>query len=260
MLFEHAGVRVGRSFRYTLWRSLRPWSFWRWVRIEHEVVADRLAVFAVLGPIVAYLIGALGVAVVGSLARLVLVMFEVIYIWSGAGFTDLLLGCFVPGPWPFAQSEHLWAIVYGGAMLALVIAPGVLFVLGDSLRSARVRRINLLRVWAYSLLVVGLMHAVTVACLTAATLVFIAFFGHLLHGNPDPVAMTVLRAASWTIYQSPWLGAAVGVLWLFVGLRAAARSYLRLPHAGGIAAAAVVIGMLVGAVVGVLAWIVLWEP
>ncbi len=156
--FEHARRSLARSFAFTVLRSLRPWSFWRWLQMEHWIVPGRLALGAAAGAAMVHLIGV-------ALYLLVRVFcYPLTPTWSGSGlgyfwWYQLLL--------PFGSRHIGWNAAVGwstlggllsrlpitgvAALAMLLLMPASFLVLQQTLRASRVRKAHLLRVMAYSL-------------------------------------------------------------------------------------------------------------
>jgi len=157
-LFENARTRLVLSFWLTLWMLIRPWRFWRWVRLEHEVAWGRLLVFAIGGAGVFY-----GMAV--GMACLQWASADMFYTpWTSTRYTWESLF------WPYGMSDwdwfcgNGWALCPPGLLLHVgcwaMLLPMSFFLLPFSLRTARVRHEHLARFVAYTVpwavLLVGL--------------------------------------------------------------------------------------------------------
>ncbi|MCH7793344.1 MAG: hypothetical protein IID31_13820, partial [Planctomycetes bacterium] len=239
--FEHALRSHARSFLYTLWRAVRPWSFWSWVRLEDEISLYRLGIFACLSP-----------PLLGAATLLVMVPIAFVcgaVIWLDSNWVspwDFVMGTLFAHSWRY-DMEILLPLL--GLMVSTAIAPGILMLFGDSMKLARVRRVHLLRVWVYSLVCVPWAY-----CILGFSSMYdwnagrssnwwsSPFFGvDLFLGRPRP---TLLPAAGLAL-----------VIQMFV-IRRAVASYLRLPSAWGVAFSVAVITALLTAVLAVLS--MLW--
>lgn len=242
--FEHAMRGRARAFLFTLRWSFRPGQFWRWVRLEDPIAPDRLLVFAALAPIVATL-GALAVVAAGCLIGVAADHF--VPSWRHIEFTELFASVAWPPAW---DARNGWGPAIYGGMLGVPVAPLLLLVLGDSMRLARVRRIHLLRIIAYSVV--------------SSAVVFVGFgLGSVLNElvshwrwNDDRtawIARTSGPIADVLERIGPGLGPLFGIAWLAWAMHCACRHYLRLPHALGVAAAVFVAAAILSGILGSVA-------
>jgi hypothetical protein len=239
--FEHALRRHVRSFFYTLWRSLRPSSFWRWVRLEDDIDLHRLGIFACLAPLL-----------MGGMTLLLMVPIAYVigaFIWFDSVWV---------APWYFVTGT-LFAYSWGvdeeilvpllSVMVSTAIAPGFLVLFSDSMRLARVRRVHLLRFWVYSFVCVPWAYC-------------ILGFSSMYDWNAGRVSSwwspSFLSTDLFGGVPRPTLLPAVGavlVIQTFV-IRRAVVSYLRLPSAWGVAISVGIITALLTAVLALLS--MLW--
>jgi hypothetical protein len=246
-LFEHAGFERPRAFRTTLLRTLRPHLFWRWLQLHHHVQPKRLALF-------------LALALATTYTATILLFFS----WTSFHFAfnnqvrlptfqsklqamlNLLLSRELL--WPFG-TDWAWAsgptrayLVFRPlellALLIPLLMPLAFVALPETLRRARVRRRHLLRVAAYSLVL----------------LPFLVYAPELIRGLGKEFAFyTANWTLSWRIsrlfdhYAQHARLAAVSLFVLF-WWRAAAKHYLRLPHATPVALATYTITLLAAAI------------
>ena len=229
--FEHALRRHPAAFAMTLWRSFRPGRFWRWVRLEGSVAHDRLVMFAAAAPFAAlaaaFLVVMLAVLVATGVQHLGPV-------WARLEYGELLSAA----AWPddVSDRESWGSMVLGGSMVAgglvgVPLAPLLLLVLGDSLRLAKVKRVHLVRIAAYSVVSVAAVYLAAAALVIAKQL---ARRWNDPGGDWGTAAFS--QIAGWVFEHSGlMLAPAIGALWTAWAVRCACRHYLRLPHAAGIA-------------------------
>ncbi|MCP3902862.1 MAG: hypothetical protein GY715_04425 [Planctomycetes bacterium] len=270
---------VPRTCVRTLWRTMRPWRFWTELKMTHEVRANRLAVYVVF--LLAFVYGAFAV----SQACAVLfstsgppskVLFaagyaaalpwswdppDYYYVTQGVaipqrrpiGFTvseppppleltrrftrgafdavnvrNLLFGFRATNPWSGGFENIIGLILF--SMIPVLTTPLGMIALPQSRRKAKVLPRHIVRVTVYSLVLV-----------------------------PVALVYAILRftfADSWINLCSDWrlVGWWLVPVFLMIWWTAAIRRYLRMPHAPGVAAAIVVIGILIGPALGLVIW------
>lgn len=146
--FENAQSMVVRSFWLTVWRLFRPWRFWRWVRLEHEVAWGRLLIFAFAGAAIFY-----GMAVGVACRHVANSDIDQWMSWrTGYPWVSVF--------WPYGVPDWYWRYWSGwmlrppGLLLLVgvwtILLPMTFVLLPDSLRAARVRRTHLARFVAYT--------------------------------------------------------------------------------------------------------------
>jgi hypothetical protein len=69
--FEHAWAQHHLAFLTTLWRAQRPWTFWRWVRLEHPIAPARLAAFGLAGLVAAHVLATAWIVGVGGVVAVI---------------------------------------------------------------------------------------------------------------------------------------------------------------------------------------------
>lgn len=242
--FEHALRRHVRSFMYTLWRAVRPWSFWRWVRLEDEISLYRLGIFACLSPLL-----------MGAATLLVMIPIAFVcgfVIWFGSSWVS---------PWDFVMGT-LFAHSRGydmeillpllSLLVSTAIAPGILVLFGDSMKLARVRRVHLLRVWVYSLVCVPWAY-----CVLGLSSMYDWNAGRVSNWRSGSFFTVDLFLGVPRPTLLPAVGVAL-VIQMFV-IRRAVVSYLRLPSAWGVAISVAVITALLTGVLSVLPMLWVYE-
>jgi len=163
--FEHSMRRRARRLMATWLAGLRPWRFWRDLRMEHEIRPWRLLVFAL------------------TLSLLVHLGYSVEHGWrtyvavTGAGGFPEPLTLLRSAAWPYGVyfDRWRWFTVWPStgpielAALALVVgAPLAMLALPDTFKLARVRRVHILRGAVYSAAGPAV-AAIATAALVAAT-------------------------------------------------------------------------------------------
>lgn len=234
-LFEHQWRRRPvRSFVVTVWRSFRPWKFWRSVSIHQRIAA---------GPPIFLIACSVGLAV--GILQLI-----------GHGTTWLLIaagGSFGATLW--GQSPRtarvLWALMglvesrgrvlsfatrFGVEMAVMLAAMvGLILVLRQTLAGCRVRFVQVLRVVAYAAIPVALLETLLrLAALCAPRMMTRPVL------NDDYLLLNTALFAAIVAAAT-----AIPAIYLMAGIR----EYLRLPHAAGIAAAAALVGVMCRGVV-----------
>lgn len=237
MLFEHAQSRYVLSFSYTFWRMLRPWSFWRWVRLEDEISTYRLGVFVFFA---LPLLSAAALTIMIPIAFACGLVISIGTSWVDPG--DVLMNTIFAFSWTYDLAVILPLI---GLLAATAIAPGILVLFGDSMKLARVRRVHLLRVWVYSLVCVPCSYCI---------LSFSAIFDWITDWTTDSSTWWLFSVDFYTYRPRPTLLLAVGVA---VGIQTlvihrAVVVYLRLTSGWGVAISVGVITVLLAAIIAVL--------
>lgn len=237
LFFEHADRRR-RAFRHTLLRLFRPRRLWEIAPLERPVRLRRMFIFVAGATALHWMLGILAYCLVyAAVAGL--------RGWgpplSAAGpwlesARNQLLQAALPMLGGYFEFWTVWAVgarsrfsrihVWGEplpilGLLAGLLMPLAFVALPHTLRTCRVRRVHLLRVWAYSL-------PTTLLALQATLIVLL-----VLEGGQDELHRLVQCL--------------VVIAWQFYWWRAAVRHYLRLPHANAVVGSAVVIGLLLGA-------------
>jgi hypothetical protein len=244
--FEHAQVRLARAFWLTLSRLFRPRAFWSWCRLEAAFNRKRSFLFVLLGAGLLYTLAELLLALV--LIPITYVRYAPQTIWFADGWMHLTAAPLVEGLLPFCEVVHELRLTvltqpvveFCGlhveferlplvAVLISAMVPLAFLSLPHTLRRCRVRREHILRIWLYGLVLVPL--------LLQLPYMLPVIWGSLGMGS-------VLSDA-----QQDWVQVALLLLWQLVWWHAAARCYLRLPHAWGIAAAVTLVSTLTAVVV-----------
>lgn len=214
--FEHARAGPMRSWLATAARTLRPARFWTRMRVESPVRTGRLVVLA------------LGV-VLATHVVIALLWGSIGYAQSRAGYPAGWLGI-IAEPWDSALSLTINPYTPRGRFVPapLTILPFVAAVwglgaalpfacLGPSLRRARVKRVHVLRAWAY--------FVPTVAVLVLGSAVYWTAHAHIL-------ARGLWRWWMWN--TTIWMVVLAGplVLWYWWWWRSFVGTYLRLDRPG----------------------------
>lgn len=238
--FEHAIRHKARAWWSTVRRTWRPGRFWGWVRMEHQLRPARM--IAVCGPGAA-LSFSIGVAIIltGFLVSAALrgFIFE-------SGFPDplrsisqvirqredLMLGAY----------RHLAPAWIAVTPLMGLLLPLTMLLLPVSFRRARIRRMHIVRIWAYSCIGYALWWHAT-ACLHVIA-VTLADPLSLLFGSTRWFA----ALDRWAFWAIPLAVVAVPGLFLADWWRRACRDYLLLPRPGLIAAVLSVLAFVIAAV------------
>lgn len=219
-LFEYHWRRgpIVRLLR-TIWRSLRPWSFWRDVKMSDPVY---------LRPAAVVWITCLSTGLLAALGSIISGRHTMFSNWFGrnqqhdwAYWRDLVVEAAGDAP------RIVWMRV-SGALFVLVGMPIAFALLPTTLRRARVRRAHILRIWMYSL----------------SFLTVLAIGWLLLEAVCDWLdlyaALDIIDPWRWySSWDDPIRSAAVpgatvaglATLWMMIFWYCAVRFYLRLRHA-----------------------------
>ncbi|MFN0132842.1 MAG: hypothetical protein ACKVW3_10000 [Phycisphaerales bacterium] len=242
-MFEHARRGLVAAFLLTWWKAARPWSFWRWVRMEHEARLIRAGVLAVLGALLTYVLMICATTVPSALFVLLLPLNSN----SAARLDD----AFHRAVWPitFVDTWSLESLVRMSpaavvlALLATVFLPLTFFLLGDTLRAARVRKTHIARVWFVSLLWLPAVLSIPYICYVIS-----AAFGAAFDPNWIGWMGGSQHLDWWFARYGGWLVFAAIVLWQVGWWQIACKRYIRLPHAFLIALLMTVLALLLAAV------------
>jgi hypothetical protein len=251
-LFEHAESRLFRSLIGTLALTLLPSRLWRRVRMEMSIDFRRIAAMVLWGLLLMY----------ASRTALAVAHRMIEHFINNRRFAWVA----AQGAW-FEQPDEwlrvLWPRTLLGEaqvdlsvfnlgyvpsvawlmLLAYVLAPMCFTLLPQTVRRCRVRREHLQRVTLYLLPTLVLTQSASVNLIDAWGALtdymawtrrpFPAWFSSHYQGH------NVI--ASWRLVPA----AVVGALWMFWWWRCAAKWYLRMPHASGVAAAIVALSLLI---------------
>lgn len=221
----------------TLFMLLRPWVFWRAVRLAHRPRIGVLVTLAALAPLMIYLAAAawpllavIRPLIAGTLPR-------------GARLTTFA--------WPWGRSTNWWFWI--GA-IAPVLSPLVFWCLGNTLERARVfKASHVLRAGVYGCLGVALITMVNRLLRVAILLLSSGrarpvprsdFLDFVLIDPPGFLQLCGFRATWGMAFSLAWLGC----FWWY-----AIRRYLRLPHATAVWCSVMLISLL-GAMAVVQEW------
>lgn len=229
---------------WTWRRALRPRRFWREIRVTWPVRRGRLVVFALIALLLAY------AAAAGAGAWMA-------YQYWGAGQMVAAggLGIGTPG------MEFVWRVVwpidsgnvYGReapfgpcavlSLMWLVLMPLPFLVMRDTFMKVRVRRVHLLRIWAYSLAAWPLVVFICAALQIGALLI-----QRNLWWGPTGAPQRIWWDITLFVQRADWLVVALTGAWLGWFWWQSIREYLRLPHARTVA-----VMMLITSFLGALA-------
>jgi hypothetical protein len=273
--YVRTALRVPGGCVRTLLMTARPWRFWAQLKMAHAVRARRLVAYVVF--LVALVYGTFAfshsLAILFGNGPSVQTFFSAGYAmalpWSGdpPDYYYVTQKMPVPGrPWTVSsppspydltrrftrnsldavdvrsmlfgfRPTHVWTggfldalalIVF--SLLPVLTAPLGMIALPQSRRQAKVLPRHIVRITVYSLPIVAITLAYALLRFT-----FADSWIRLYHE---------WRLVGW------WVPAALLVLWWAIAIR----RYLRMPHATGVAAACVVIGVLVGPVLLLVLW------
>jgi hypothetical protein len=258
--FEHAPKRV-RSFYRTWWAARRPSQFWQWVRMEHRIVPNRLAVATALGALQTH---ALLCVAVFALYATVLLVGPLIPAWApiyGGGAADGWANVSLNSVWPLGRDSkyNLWR--FGNRFLGIYIRPLELVAIGTSLlmpltfvllrttlNRARVKRSHVARVWVYGLVWLPLMLHLP-GLLTGVTLLLDTSLIALIHHVQAVTRLT------WRLNTlDPFITLVAVCLWQAIWWTLACNRYLRLPHALAIGAMMTTMAALTSAAAVLTLW------
>ncbi len=240
-LFEHCATRRLANFRHTLVRSLRPWSFWRWVRMEHDIDLRRAWFVGIMGAGITHA-AVSAILMLGILAVLFIIwLAERQWWWYEAQWATIQVA------WPLGWADN-WGLdaVLSPVGVAIILWPlavplGYCF-LGETFRRARVRGVHLWRITAYTLPALPLLLGVQTLIITIAW-------------GIDVLGVWL----TWwdELTASGWLAVYLGIgLWLLLCWGHATQRYLRLPNPWLVAFVMVFMGGLAAstAYISLIAW------
>ncbi len=226
-LFEyHWRQRPATRLVRTIWRSLRPWSFWRDVKMSDPIYLKPAAVVWLL------------CLVIGLFAGLAAIVSSRHAMFSGWGGGNRASTWAYWEPLIVEAAQDAPTIVWmrvSGALFTLVGMPIVFALLPATLRRGRVRPAHLLRIWMYSL-----------SFLTVLAIIWLA-----MEAVCDWLGLQRVQDIidPWRWYRSTWsrpgepflhafvpgaVVAAVSTVWMVCFWYWAVKRYLKLPHAAGI--------------------------
>jgi hypothetical protein len=230
LFFETVRRGYARAFFNTWWRAIRPWRLWAWAQMQFPLHPRRLAVFAVL---------TLGLEwVIGSLSLFAILMVSM----RGWGpYLSTAREILPVAIWPVCSGESSWPHVDDcfppwiiSTLTWILLTPFAFRLVPQTLRKAKVRRIHIVRVAAYSLLGLPLL----------------VYSVALIHLGLMRFGLGVWDR-DWT--NSLWLHLALCGAWLFACWQSAAKHYLRLEHPRAVAAALITLSGLLVITVAVIA-------
>lgn len=243
--FEHARHRKVRAFLRTLAAIPRPWRLWTWLSMSHRISWSRIALLVAAATILATVIPAVALNLHDRYS-LVWVTPRSLPLWTVAWpYYDWFWPFAGPRPRAVAEPPPFSVAMVASMML---LAPTCFVVLPVTLRRARVRPSHIHRIFAYQLPALGLvvmLPAVPLAAwLRTAVEVFAGF----------------TPAAGWSDHAiSALILLAITSGWMLISWWCAARLYLRLPHALGVALAITLLAFLVNLLIWTIAGM-LWPP
>jgi len=237
--FEHARSRPFRKLQATWVRSLRPWTFWRSMRLEHPIIPRRIFVwmFACLAALHA-LAAAKGLAeewedlyrdIVGWVASQRRLHFDGPALARSLG-------------WPYSFAPTPPGARWGLVVLWAILIPIAYLVLQDTLRTAKVRPAHLWRALAYFLGAVPLLLGLDL-------LVYFVADGPL-----EKLARPWIETLAESVYRkNAWILVAAAGAWNMLASVAFTRSYLQLARPRRVAFTLTAVAFL-GAVAIVTYW------
>ena len=200
-------------------RVLRPWRFWRNVRMEFPIRPRRLVVFTLMALVLAHCAAA--VAAVWSAMYLGQLSFTgTIAIFHADEYADVLRLAIAPGldrPWYEDGFPGAWGWLMFAWMLLISSAFGLL---GDSFRLANVRKVHLVRGAAYSLTILPLILAFEMLCDAIRRT---GWSTGWIWSLPDFIQQVVT-------HRGP-IGLLVIAIWSAIYWHTFIRRYLHMPHA-----------------------------
>lgn len=248
-----------RGAMRTLPRALLPWRFWGAVRMSFPVAPRRIALFLLL--LAACFYATAGVAAALNVYE------QRTFPWHAGeiGDYDELVALFLPFVYVGSPSFGGNLIFNGWTAAAgvwFLFVPVAFFLLPTTLRRAKVLPRHLGRAAAYGL--VGL-----VLLLDAHLALWVGV--EALYTKWGRAGWPWLGVYSWRLVRPEWFYPAGSALWLFIWWHAATRRYLRLPNAGAVALALVLLAglatllvvaslQLAGATTMLDAWLVPYHP
>ncbi len=220
---EREGSRLPpgpRMSRRTWWRALRPWSFWRSVRLRHRPDPNALWGFTFVACAMLYLCAAAWVLYQNG-------------VLAGANRNPwgLAIASLV-WPWPRSTNPYFWIVP-----VAALAAPFVFVVLGTTLSRAKVKGDHIWRAGVYGFLGVATIMLVFRLARVAILLVTT----RPLAGPPRNVWDFFVVCG----FRSSWAMLAAAA-WLAVFWWYAISRYLRLEHPRAVSASVLVIALLTG--------------
>lgn len=246
--FETAPYRPRRALIVTARRAVRPWVFWRWVRMEHEPRPGRMLAGAALSFLLLELcIGVATALAVGLLHVLAQLTRAFPFVWA---------------PWPsFMADLERYLLPTGGgwmgepdssgallvvALMAQLAMPWTFLLLPLTLRRARVRRVHLARVWAWSY--TGL--PVVIALPSVPLFLYNAALSVASYFRPGQWIFDVQMRVYQAVHRWEHLFLfGLVLIWALLWWAFALRSYLRLPRAWLIAAVMEILAIVTALVV-----------
>ena len=259
--FEHARRRFARTWR----RALRPWRFWRWVRMEHRIIPRRAAFMAAAGMVLSHVVLALAVFAVYSVAMLVGPLLAGWGSIFGPNGWEMWQGIGANAAWPMGHHMKVYILQRSSvrldtfvrplelvAVLTVLVMPLTFFLLGTTLRRAKVRWAHIARVWGYGLIWLPVAFHLP-GFFTGLTLV-------------TDLVLTALLYHSWSVsnvtdalarLDTP-LTLALVCLWMTLWWVFACGRYLRLPHAWAVGLVMTFLAALISLVAVVTLWNRAW--
>jgi hypothetical protein len=246
--FETAPYRPRQALVVTARRAVRPWVFWRWVRMEHEPRPGRMLAGAVLSLLLLEAcIGAATALLVGLLR--IFVELTRNYPYMSSVWRSLVMdveGYLLPigGGW-LGEPDSSGALLVV-ALMAQLAMPWTFLLLPMTLRRARVRRVHLVRIWAWSY--VGL--PVAIVLVSAPSFVYSVVMQVASYIYPGPWAYNVqMRVYEIVHPREHLLLFGLVLAWTLLWWGFALGRYLKLPRAWLVAAVMEVLALVVAVLV-----------
>jgi hypothetical protein len=237
--FEIAESGLARTFFITARRALRPRRFWNWVRMEHPPNLFRMWTGAIVGCLTLYVPLAMVWAVVLAVFQYLPLLLDKPLVYYRFDLFKRLTSNFqhalLPGEQSFYFSgplKPLWIYAVLGAFVTF-LTPLCFLCLPDTLRAAKVRRMHLVRITAWSTLAIPLLlqslHS-SFQVLQPAE--------YLFRPYQQGSVLNFARSHESRIFVG------LVLLWLLGWWFFACRDYLKLPKAIAIAASMIVMALL----------------
>ncbi|HYE63258.1 MAG TPA: hypothetical protein VD997_14780 [Phycisphaerales bacterium] len=246
--FEIAERRLFNAWVVTTRRALRPWVFWSWVRMEHQIKARRAWYGAIVGALSLYMgLGVLIAAVLTLANYLPARLGWMRGFWWRQWVLDQLGSELKQAlnPWSeYSYYRHWMGSVIAHsiiALLVLLITPFTFVLLPNTLRAAKVRKRHLVRITAWSIIVPPLLLSLVSGAISLAK------------------TIETWSAGDWagrvTHFESRFEGrliCVVAIAWVALWWFYACRDYLKLPRALAIAGAMITIATLLAVLITML--------
>jgi hypothetical protein len=254
--FECAEQRRARSFVRTAFLTLRPWGFWKRVRLEYPFRPGRAALVVAAVVSISSVLTIVAHAAVWRIVDQRYAFMRPFGLDPLGRWLRLRVSSFLATVWPFGSDAYIafsyrWVSPLAAAvLLAGVLLPVSFGVLPDTLRRARVRRAHLARVSLYS--IAGAMVCAQLALpLEAGLNSLLDAYGPM--GIYDARTGAPLLGIEIEGVRASQIAPCLVFLWVLLWWHAATGRYLRLPHAAAVTVVMVGLSMLAAVVLLVVA-------